>query len=238
MKIIKFDLRRLRNEEHFQLMRDFKQLVEQAGINTLNIDQLFAVFVVLLGKEDLAIEIIRKSGLTNPIFNADKHRDAIYHGFVLLIESCLHSPNDAKVQAAQNIRVVIDHYGDFRNKTYNEETASIYNFLQDINSRCMGDIETLNAGEWITGLAEANQAFDELMNQRFDEKAAQEYINLREVRNEIDKIYTQIIDRINASILLNGEAVYADFVNKLNERLTYFKNTLAQRKGRAEKTAL
>ncbi|MDR2626883.1 MAG: DUF6261 family protein, partial [Dysgonamonadaceae bacterium] len=101
--------------------------------------------------------------------------------------------------------------------------------------RCAADIAVLNAQEWIDDLAAANQAFDDLMNQRFDAAAGRETINLYNTRKEIDLVYTAITERINASILLNGEADYADFVNKLNERIAYYKHTVSVRKGRAGK---
>ena len=91
----------------------------------------------------------------------------------------------------------------------------------------------LNAQEWINDLTNINREFDNLMNKRFDKNAGKEYINLRETRTKIDKAYSLIIDRINASILLNGEAGYTDFVKKINERTDYFKNTIATRRGRA-----
>ncbi|MDR1895615.1 MAG: DUF6261 family protein [Prevotellaceae bacterium] len=235
MEIIKFRVAHLRNEEHFQLMTEFKKLLEAIGALVLNIEQLFAVFLVLFGKEDRAVEVFRKNDLTDDISAADALRDSIYKGFTLLVETHQYSPAPEKVEAAGNIRTVIDHYGDFRNKSYNEETASINNFVQDINARCADDINTLNAAEWIANLSASNQTFENLMTQRFDQEAGQEYINLRETRKEIDKVYNQIIDYINASIIVNGEAAYVDFVNKLNERISYYKNTLAQRKGRAAK---
>ena len=232
MKVNKMNLEALRNEEHFQFMTDVKSLVEESGASTLNIDQLFPTFTSLYGKEDIALEVIRKSALTNPIADADSQRDSVYRGFTLFVEAYSHSLDTDNAQAAQNIQVVIDHYGDVRSKPYNEETAAITNFLQDINSRCADDITTLNAQEWIDTLSSANQSFDALMNERFDENAGQEIVNMRDARRAIDKTYTQMIDRVNASILLNGETAYADFVNKLNERIDYFKNTIAIRKGR------
>ncbi|MDR1896620.1 MAG: DUF6261 family protein [Prevotellaceae bacterium] len=235
MKILKFYLGHLRNEEHFQLMTEFKKLIEASGASVLNIEQLFAVFLVLFGREDLAVEVFRKNDLTDDISATDALRDNIYRGFTLFVETHLYSPIPEKVEAANNIRTVIDHYGDFRNKSYNEETASINNFLQDINARCADDINTLNAAEWITNLSASNQTFDNLMNQRYDREAGQEYINLRETRREIDRVYNQITGFINAAIIVNGDAAYSDFVNKLNERISYYKNTLAQRKGRAAK---
>jgi hypothetical protein len=216
-------------------MTDTNGLIELAGADVLNIAHLYPSFLFLYNKEDQALEIIRKSALTDPIAEADLVRDTPYRGLVLLTEAYEHSSDETKVQAAKNIRVVIDHYGDFRTKSYNEETATIYNFLQDISIRCAADIAVLNAQPWIDDLAAANQAFDDLMNQRFDVAAAQEIINLRETRKEIDRVYAAITERIDASILLNGEADYADFVNKLNERIAYFKHTVSQRKGRAGK---
>jgi hypothetical protein len=230
MKVIKIDLRILRNEEHFQLMTDFKKLVEEAGAAVLNIEALFTAFIELYGREDIAIEAIRKSGLTDVISDADSARDSIYRGFVLQTESYLYHPDAAKVQAARNIQALIDHYGDFRKKTYNEETASITNFVQDITDRCAADLATLNADGWITDLAAANRSFDELMNRRFDESATQEHIRLRDTRREINTVYIRVIDFINAAIIVNGSTAYADFVNKLNERIQYFKNTLKRRR--------
>ena len=235
MKIVKLHLANLRNEEHFQFMTDVKGLVESAGAEPINISALYPLLLTLYAKEDLALEAIRKSVLTDPIANADVVRDTVDRGFVLLIESYSYSADATKVQAAKNIQVVIDHYGDFRARSYNEETAAIYNFIQDLNSRCAADIAVLCVQEWIDDLSAANQAFDDLMNQRFDASAVQEIVNLRETRKEIDRVYVEIVERINASILLNGEAAYSDFVSKLNERILYFKNTLAVRKGRAGK---
>jgi hypothetical protein len=236
MKITKIDLRKLRNEEHFQLMTDFRKLIEEAGATALNIEPLFTVFKELYGREDLALEVIRKSGLTDDITDTDTARDSIYRGFVLQVESYFHHPDAAKAQAALNIQVIIDHYGDFRKKNYNEETATISNFVQEITGRCAADLATLNAEGWLADLAAANQSFDDLMNQRFDESATQEHIRLRDTRNEINAVYTQIVEFIAATIIVNGStASYTDFVNKLNERIRYFKNTLKQRKRRTTK---
>ncbi len=232
MKVNKMNLAALRNEEHFQLMVDVKSLVETTKAQILNISQLFPIFTGFFNKEDIALEALRKSALIEPIVDADYQRDSIYRGFVSLIETynCSSDPN--KVQASRNIQHFINHYEDFRLKSYSEETTVIYNFLQDIKDRCANDIRTLNARDWIRDLDSANQIFSSLMNQRFDKNAGQKIDNMREIRRSIDKIYTQIIDNINASILSNEETAYADFVCKLNERIDYFNNMIARRKSK------
>ena len=233
MKILKIDLSRLRNEEHFQFMTDTRNLIRHEDPTKLNVVQLFAQFTALCEQEDIALERIRKNVLTDPIGEQDALQDSISLGFELLVQAYSHSTNAAKVEAARKIQIIIDHYGDFRRKSYNEETAIIHNFIQDLRSRCSGEITTLNANEWVDDLAGANHRFKQLMNERFDNNAGEASIKVLDVRKSIDRVYNQLTDRISASILLNGEADYAAFVNKLNERITYFKNTLAQRKGRA-----
>jgi hypothetical protein len=215
-------------------MTDVDGLIQQTGAEKLNIATLFPEFHTLRNKEDTAIEAIRKSPLTSRITEADAVRDSVFRGFTLTVEAFSYHPNVVKVQAAEDIRVVIDHYGDLRSKSYNEETASIHNLLEDVNSRCADDVALLGIQEWIDELSVANRAFHDLMSQRFD-AAAQEITNLREVRKEIDRMYGAMVDRINASILLYGEEPYAEFVKKLNERIAYFKTTVAIRRGRARK---
>jgi hypothetical protein len=117
---------------------------------------------------------------------------------ILTVEAFKYHPDSAKVQAAENIRMVINHYGDLRSKSYNEETASIHNLLENVNSRYAADVALLGIEEWIDELSVANRAFHDLMSQRFD-TVAQEITNLREVRKEVNRVYGAIVDRINAS---------------------------------------
>ncbi|MDR1155480.1 MAG: DUF6261 family protein [Bacteroidales bacterium] len=234
MQINKLNLIRLRNEELFQFFVDFKRLVEESGAGALNIEELFAVFTGLFGKLDTALDYIRKDRHTEKLADTDFIRDSIYYGFVQLARAYLRSMRDNKVQAAKNILIVVNAFGDFRAKPYNEETAAIGNFLDDIHARCAADVELLGASEWVDDLEAVNREFSDLMNIRFDEKAQQEYINLRETRREAEKVYANAVDRIHASITLNGEGTYTSFVNKLNERVAYNKNVIAQRKGRAK----
>lgn len=239
MKINKVNLTILRNEEHFQFMTDVKLLIETATSQKLNIDKIYPVFADFYNREDAALEPIRKHALTNALIDADTHRNSIYRGFTLLIQTYNYSTNPDKLQAAQNIQILIDHFGDVRNKSYNEETSTIYNFLQGLNDRHSRDIAALNAGDWLSDLDIANKKFAELMNQRYDDKAGKMATNLREIRKEIDSAYTQMINRINAMALLDEKDEFAEFISKMNERVDYYKNTLIMRKARSvsKKTA-
>ncbi len=235
MEIDRLDVSRLRGEEHFQYMTEVERLIKETTPKVLNIEKLFPVFEELRKKEDTALESIRKSAITDSITEMDITRDALHKGFCMVVDAHTHSMRPIEVEAARLIKIVIDHYGNLRDKPYNEETATIYNFLQEINSRCAMQIEIVGAKKWIEDLAEINKKFEELMNRRFDDNAGQENIILREVRKELERVYTQIINRINAHILLmDADESLSGFVSRMNERIAYYKSTLAARKGRAE----
>ena len=76
--------------------------------------------------------------------------------------------------------------------------------------------------EWVEELESNNTTFDQLMTDRFDEADDKTRLRMKNVRKEIDKAYKAIAKRINALIIVNGEATYTDFVNKLNLRIDYY----------------
>lgn len=237
LKIIRLMLERLRNEEHFQFMSDVFKIVSAAIVSrtenmAVNINSLFSIFGDLLNKEDIAVASLRKSGLTDPIAESDNYRDMIYRGLVLYVQAYLHSADTAQREAAQRIQVLIDNYGDIRTKSYNEETAAIYNLLQDMQNKLSEQIETIDLNEWISNLEAANNKFESLMSERYDESLGGE--DMREIRREIDSVYRQIVSLIEIENKVSGGEAYADVIEKLNERVSYYKTTLAVRKGRAD----
>jgi hypothetical protein len=61
--------------------------------------------------------------------------------------------------------------------------------------------------------------------------------NVRESRNLTEDTYNAIVEQINALALVNGDADYAEFIDKVNYYVDYYKNTLAARKGRSKAEA-
>jgi hypothetical protein len=52
----------------------------------------------------------------------------------------------------------------------------------------------------------------------------------------VDKAFRELVDRIEALVLLNGAASYEAFIRELNAVLERYKNMLAQRQGKAKKS--
>jgi hypothetical protein len=160
MKCKRFRIEDLRHEEWFQFYTEFKMLAGQYNPPALNIDALFATFVILYARADEALEIIRKSATTEQLAEADHARDVIFRGFSDAGKAGLSHFDPSRREAARRLKIVFDHYGNIARKSYDEETASIYNLIQEMNDVHAADIAILGLGEWVSRLDADNKAFD------------------------------------------------------------------------------
>jgi hypothetical protein len=54
----------------------------------------------------------------------------------------------------------------------------------------------------------------------------------------VEPAYNAIVNQINALALVNADAQYAEFIDKVNYYIGYYKDTVAARKGRAKAAAI
>jgi hypothetical protein len=105
------------------------------------------------------------------------------------------------------------------------------NLLQDLRART-SEVTALNLEPWLAAHEQAAHMLADLLNARTGETAKQTDLNARQVRHEIDAIYQQITDRIDAMINLHGKDFVPGFVAEYNAHATEYKNKLAQHLGR------
>ncbi|MEZ5106439.1 MAG: DUF6261 family protein [Draconibacterium sp.] len=235
MKISTIRASKLRNDEHFQFQTEFKTLVEQHTPETLDIGAAWAIYLPLYVNEEEALNIIRKSVVTDELVDADQYRDSIYRGLCDTVKGALNHFNAAVKEAANRVQVALEHYGNINTKPYDEQTAAINSLTTDLSNDYAADMATLGIDSWVTELQTANSNFENLVNERYSEDAGKPHLNMKDVRTEVDEAYNAITRRIDALIIVNGEQTYSGFVNGLNQRIKKYNNTLAQREGRNAK---
>ena len=222
MEINEIGLKRLTNEEHFKFMFDTNSLIIAAGASSLSIVNEYDIFKKSFQNEDEALGFVRKSSITDIIFNADLKRDTTLRGLKTGLESNLSHFKPANSEAAKRLLVFLNNFGNVAAKSYEEESAAIFKIVSELKATHAADINTLGMMEWVEELESNNTTFDQLMTDRFDEADDKTRLRMKNVRKEIDKAYKAIAKRINALIIVNGEATYTDFVNKLNLRIDYY----------------
>ncbi|MDR3260869.1 MAG: DUF6261 family protein [Tannerella sp.] len=238
MKILRIHSLLLRNEEWFQFYTEFKALVEKYSPDTLNITALFATFLVLYVDADVALEIIRKSPDTAKMIVADQKRDHTFRSLTDLVRAFLNHFDSAKREAAQQLTILFDHYGNLARKAPNEETAGIHNLLQELNGPYAAQVELLGIHEWTTQLSLDNEEYEALVRDRNAEVATRSQLRMKEIRRQVQDVYALIVDHIQSSIVIYGEQAYAAFVNELNAFIKRYNDVLAQRQGRNKKDEL
>ncbi|MGL4484882.1 MAG: DUF6261 family protein [Anaerovoracaceae bacterium] len=232
MKTKSLDLSKLRNGEHFQFHTDIKNLVQKFTPEKLSIQEAFQKYLLLYAHEDEVLEKIRKSATTAQIAEADTTRDITFKGLVEAVSTAQKHFKPEVREAARKVQILFDTYGKIADLPYNEETAKIYNLIEEMKKEYAADIATMKLEDWVQELDKNNKQFDTLMNQRYDEQLSKATTNPREIRSQIDVAYKSMMDIVNAYAIISTEPAYKQFIQELNLRIDYYNNTLAQRRGR------
>ena len=236
-KISFFDLHSMQNLEFSQFCIEISKLIMLYTASRLGIVNLEPAFQSALEQLAKALQAEKGSVYTKTITQSDAFRDQLEHGFFLFVESCLYHYDPAVQTAGEHIQRIIDKYGDLRRLPYNKESSAITNRNAELLNNYAADVVTAGATEWLNRDNAANDEFIAHFGERANEEAARLVSNVRDSRNLTEDAYNAIVEQVNALALINGDADYAEFIDKVNYYVDYYKNTLAARKGRSKADA-
>jgi hypothetical protein len=227
---LRINLTHLHNEEWFNFFVEFKGFVTQATAILLGVEELFARFLVLIQNVDDALEQIRKSVVTDDIARLDERRDSALRMLRAAWKYGMSSLDPTKRGAAEKLEIVFNRYGNLAEKSHNDETASVLNFIQELRGPFASYIATLDLAVIINELEIANNDFEAAILRRNTEAAGRKTYNMYELRRETNRCYSAMLERMEAQALLEGSARFDEFAKTLNANVQRYKNTLARRK--------
>jgi hypothetical protein len=227
MEINNLSLTALSNEEHFKFFTDVDGLIITSTPAALEITTEHIAFSATLENEKDALNYVRKSTLSDKLIESDFVRDTTLKGLKKVIEGGLKHFKPAVRNAADRLIILFNTDGNITAKAYDKESAAIIKLIADLEGTYAADVTTLAISDWVIELKANNNAFDALMIDRYNEQDDKTRLRMKEVRIELDAIYRKITKRINALIIVNGEANYTDFVNKLNLRIDAYSKAMA-----------
>lgn len=233
-QIQSINLPRLRNNEHFQFMTDVRNSIREITPAALNLEPVFPKFNNALSRLNSTLLIDEGSVLTEKLMNLDSLRDATWSAIGARLRATLFSPVEEEVESAKILKRVFDLYGNIRNMSYNEETGALTNLIEDFEKpENVAHCEKLGIAHWVAALKGQNNEFQALLDARNAELAEKESGDVKAARAEIDPLYREITDRINAMVTLDmATPEMKGFINKLNQRIKYYEDTLSMRAGR------
>ena len=112
-------------------------------------------------------------------------------------------------------------FSNIEAKSYEEESAAVRLLIAELRNNYQPQIDALNLREWIDELERVENEFDTVFKERNTEYAGKPDDSLQDVRKEIDGVYAQMTEIINANALLTQSPVYDNFIRELNEEIEY-----------------
>lgn len=235
MKIERMKLSALRNEEHYQLTcEQAQQFAEHCPVKQQLEPQLNRLNELLID-ERAALLVVRKSAISDMLSEAHKVRGTVYRCLTGAVNFHSNHFDPVKKAAAKRISVLLDHYGNLAEHPYNDATVAVGKLVDEAMGAYKNDFEMLDLLVWVTELQDKNNSFNDLMQQRYDSELAKTDLKMRDVRTQVDAALRDLIERINAMILLNGPAGFETLVAAVNNHFAKYRMFLGQRKGRSDK---
>ena len=227
MKVVNLNLNIQRNASHYQFQTDFNTTVIRYTPQALGIVDTYAAYLPHYVNEGVAFVAITKSATTDEIEIWDKSRDFCFRGLSDKVMNSLNHFDPEVRAAAKRAKVIFDTYGNLAPKPNDEESGLIKGLITDLRTKIPADLITLEIVEWIAELERLENEYLALQNARDSEAAHRSDLRMKNERMEVDAAYRTIITRINALIIVNGEAAYTEFVRELNARIERAQDAIA-----------
>ena len=235
IEIASLYLHNQRNAAHYQFQTDFNSTVIKYTPQALGIVDDYAAYLPLLDDEGVALVAITKSATTDELEIADNNRDFTFRGLADKVTNSLNHFNPEVREAARRVKVIFDTYGNLARKPDDEESGLITSLIADLRTKVSAEIVTVGLVDWIAELERLNNAFIALEATRNSEEATRSELRMKQVRVVVDAAYNKIVKRINALIVVNGEAPYAEFVREINARIGRAQDSIALSKAQKAK---
>jgi hypothetical protein len=217
----------LRADAHYEILMQFKNMLDACPSVKAIVAALFPGFVALLEKEGVLLNEMHKSDYTAKIAAADRRVDRCLTGMNAAIASARHHFNHEVVEAAQSLYNRIKAFGEIGAKSYEEETAAVNLLLADLAMpEYVEKAALVGLTPWVTELTAAETDFEQLLSLRYTEAAQKPQGRLANARRDTEAAYRPITDRLVAATIINDDPqllnLLNEFIAEFNTVITYF----------------
>ena len=231
-KILLFDLHSTHNDEHALFHNNVYKLIMLETAARLGIVKFITDYETAIAAEEAAMGVDPGSVFTTSITQADKYRDQLDRSFDLLVESKTIDFDPNVREAAFRVERILKQSGYLRKLPYDDKSKAYNTRNKKLTTTYAEDVAIIGGNALLDQQNAANEDFLNRFGDRASEKALTISGNVRAARVVTDDVYEAIINQVNALAIVNGEADYANFIDKVNYYVKYNKDVLAARRGR------
>ncbi|MDR0988504.1 MAG: DUF6261 family protein [Prevotellaceae bacterium] len=220
----------LNNGVHFLYNSDVVEQAEATPTIMRKMKQQVDALKQAVSQEDALLKLSTKSLLTDEIAEADRRRVTLYTSIRKVVNSLLKVPE--KAPAALKVKQGIKDYAIKISGQFDKKSGLFVNLINDLQTLYVKEISLLNLTGLVQDFAAANAEAIDLMKQR--DKQRDNHVNgaLPIARKATDKAYYAFVKTLNAHIVLEGDAGYADFVAYLNAVILRYQREVLHQRGK------
>jgi hypothetical protein len=239
-KINSFYLTQLHNGESANYHNESLEQLNSADPVKLGVKEQVDIYRTACSELKFSIDVFSSSELSSESTRLDSRRDRGYSALKSYVKVYLNDDDGKKREAAERIMSVIRkeerELGNPLLLGLAKESTALSSLLRNLEPFA-ADIEQIEAGGRLQNLKDANQVYIDLQFERYIEKSEKHSGDVKAARAVADAAYRNIVERINAQILLNGDEGFASYVKAHNALIERHKLIVAQRRGRGGKEA-
>lgn len=195
----------LRNAEHFNINHSIVRFLRGKLESIPVLQKLFLLYEVCFEEEDIAFKRLAALLETSSLRTLDRSRDDLTISLRRTVEAARYNHDAAIKEAGENLDLVLRNYRNANSKPYTENTALVYNMLQDFHTaENLPFVRLLGLEETLAELKKFNDDFSLL----YDERAMKKEENrqggpLKMIRGRVDDALQGLINGINTLFAAN-----------------------------------
>ena len=226
------NLEGLSNGAHFSYHKTTVERAKADATIPTKCTSFLTIYETGLAELDKVFKLSQKNLLTDEIAASDAVRDKAYRAYYACVKALVDFPDEEMAAAAT---ILFQHLKDYNinlQGQMDKQTGELLNLTADLTEKYAEQVATLNLTKVAEKLKEANDQTAALIKQRDEAEAGRKVGVTKQARAEVDKAYRNLVQVVNALILMEGEENYADFANTQNQLIRRYKqNILGQTSG-------
>lgn len=148
---------------------------------------------------------------------ADKAADRAWSAINTLLQLNVNHYDDAVTEAAKTVLDVFDNVPNPTHLPYAEEYSKLEALLTQLSAIPVATLKLAMVDGWIAELRKRVEAFNELRQTKTQVRSEIETGANKAARVALIEAYRDLIDKLNAMLLLNGSAEFETIAQHLNE---------------------
>lgn len=213
-KINSLDVNRMRMEEDFGFMKLVKAELE--NLTTEDTKTIIASFNAAYTSFDEVLKTSSALPSASVASECDYRRDRSWGASNAYLNAMSIHPTESIALVARKAKAIFDKYGNPTALPQTEESGVLHNLIQDLRTLTESELSTIHYEPWLADLEASEDAFLSAVRDRTEEKASRTTGAAKAARTQMDAAYRNLVERVNALAVVNGDDDYAVFIDHVN----------------------